>query len=101
MCRSFKKLHIKRIKRSQYKALAVIEVGLLKKENIPWSLPLGNSKLARITEEDENYDQRDKQSQFTSKLLDIPKGASEVLLLCCLRSKKAKAVYILSNRNGN
>ncbi|CAG8634850.1 11342_t:CDS:1, partial [Paraglomus occultum] len=42
MCRSFKKLHIIRIKRSQYKALAVIEVGFIEKENIPWSLPLGN-----------------------------------------------------------
>jgi hypothetical protein len=64
-------------------------------------LPLGNNKLARITIGDEDYNQRNKQGQYTAKLLNIPKEASEVLLLRCLKNKGAKAVYIPYNRNGN
>jgi hypothetical protein len=45
--------------------------------------------------------QREEQGQYIAKLLDIPKEASEVLLLWCLRSKGAKAVYIPYNRNKN
>ena len=101
MCRSIKDMRIVRIKRSQYKALAVIETSSTKEKDSIWALPLGNSKLARVTEGNEDYDERGKQSQYTAKLLNIPKGASEVLLLRCLKSKGAKAVYIPHNRNGN
>ena len=101
MCRSFKDTNIMRVKRSSYKALAVIEVSLDQEKDISWALPLGNNKLARVTEGNEDYHQRDKQGQNTAKLLDVPKGASEVLLLRCLKSKGAKAVYIPHNRNGN
>ena len=76
-----------RVKRSPYKALAVIIASIEKEENIPWVLPLGNNKLARITNGDEDYDQRDKQGQYTAKLLNILRGASEVLLLRCLKTR--------------
>jgi hypothetical protein len=101
MCRSIKDVRVTKIKRSQYKALAVIEAGYMEEKNIPWAIPVGNSKLARVTKGKEDYETRDKQGQFTAKLLDVPRGASEVLLLRCLRNKGAKAVYIPHNRNGN
>ena len=101
MCRSMRNMCIVRIKRLQYKALAVVTADCREKKDNIWTLPLGNNKLARVTEGNEDYTQREKQSRFTAKLLDIPKGASEVLLLRCLRNKGAKAVYIPFNRNGN
>jgi len=101
MCRSMKNMHIIWIKRSQYKALAVVTTDYDEEKDNIWTLPLGSHKLARVTEGNEDYMQREKQSHFTAKLLDIPKGASEVLLLRCLRNKRAKVVYIPVNRNRN
>ena len=94
-------MKITRIKKSQYKALAVIETGYMEERHISWAIPVGNSKLARVTKDKEDYEARNKQGQFIAKLKDIPKGASEVLLLHCLRNKGAKAVYIPHNRNKN
>ena len=34
-------------------------------------------------------------------MLELPENASEVFLLCCLRKRGAKSVYIPTNRNGN
>jgi hypothetical protein len=101
MCRSIKDAKISQIKRSKYKALAVIQVKNLSKESIPWALPIGVHKLARVTKGNEDYNLRDLHSQFTAKLLELPGNASEVLLLRCLRKKGAKSVYIQVNRNGN
>jgi hypothetical protein len=101
MCRRFKKAHITRIKRSKYKSLAIIQIEETKEDNIPWSIPVNNNKLVRVTEGEENYEERQRQSQYTAKITDLPSKASEVLLLRCLRSKGAKSVYIPPNRNGN
>ena len=45
--------------------------------------------------------QKDKQQQYTAKLIELARGALKVLLLRCLRNKGVKAVHIASNRNGN
>jgi hypothetical protein len=101
ICKNIRKAQVIRIKRSKFKALAVIRTDCLTEENIPWSLPIGIHKLVRVTKGNEDYKQRDQQSQFTTKLRDLPANASEVLLLRCLKSKGAKSVYISPNRNGN
>jgi len=101
LCRSIRGAKIDRIKRSKYKALAVIQTEKLEEDNIPWALPIGTHKLARVMRGNEDYNQRDLHNQFTSKLLELPGNVSEVLLLHCLRKKGAKSVYILTNRNGN
>ena len=101
MCRSIKGACIKYIKRSKYKALAVIKTRKIEERSIPWSLPIGIHKLARITTGEEDYTRRNIQSQFTTKLTELPGNASEVLLLRCLKKKDAKSVYILMNRNRN
>src|SRR6185436_18244494 len=80
---------------------AVIRIRKLEERNIPWSLPIGIHKLARVTIGEEDYNRRNMQSQFTTKLMELPGNASEVLLLRCLRKKGARSVYIPSNRNGN
>jgi hypothetical protein len=101
MCRSLGDIHIVKVKRTQFKALAIIEVTSDNSNYTPWSLPLNNNNLVRVTQGEENYEQRNRQSLYTAKLLEIPKEASEVLLLRSLRSKGAKSVYIPANRNGN
>lgn len=101
MCRSLEKMQIVKIKRTQYKALAVVETTTRSYENNPWSLPIDNNNLVRVTQGDEDYEKRNKQKQFVAKLLEIPRGASETLLLRSLRSKGAKSVFIPRNRNGN
>jgi hypothetical protein len=101
MCRSLGNIHIVKVKRSKFKALAVIEVTSFNNEYTPWSLPLNNNKLAQVTQGEENYEQRNRQSLYTAKLLELPKEASEVLLLRSLKSKGAKSVYISTNRNDN
>ncbi|CAG8656447.1 7713_t:CDS:1, partial [Paraglomus occultum] len=40
-----------------------------------------DSKLVRVMQGEEDYEQRNKHGHFTAKLLEVPKGASEVLLL--------------------
>ena len=87
MCKSIKGAHAKYIKRSKYKALAVIRIRKLEVRNIPWSLPIGIHKLARVMIGEEDYNRRNMQSQFTTKLMELPGNASEVLLLQCLRKK--------------
>jgi len=64
-------------------------------------LPIGVHKLARVTKGDEDYTQCDLQNVFTTRLTGLLGNASEVLLLRCLKNKKAKSVYIPPNRNGN
>ena len=81
MCRSIKGACVKYIKRSKYKALAVIKTRKIEERSIPWSLPIGIYKLARVTIGEEDYDRRNMQSQFTTKLMKLPENASEVLLL--------------------
>ena len=41
------------------------------------------------------------QNQFTTKLVELSKNVSEVLLLWCLKKKSVILVYILSNKNRN
>ncbi|CAG8675772.1 5554_t:CDS:1, partial [Paraglomus occultum] len=77
--------HVVRIKRSKYKALAVIKTDKYEDKDIPWSLPIDDSKLVRVTKGDEDYEERNRQSQFTAKLTELPRSASEVLLLRCLK----------------
>jgi hypothetical protein len=101
ICRKIKKANIVRIKRSKYKALAVIKTDKYEDKDIPWSLPIDDNKLVRVMKGDEDYEERNRQSQFTAKLTELPGSASEVLLLRCLKNKGAKSVYIPSNRNGN
>src|ERR1043165_2071980 len=101
MCKRFKKANIVRIKRSKYKALAIIQMEKSREESLPWSIPVDNNKLVRVTKGEEDYEARDKQRQHIAKLTELPGNASEVLLLRCLRSKRAKSVYIPPNRNGN
>ena len=101
MCRSIKGACVKYIKRSKYKALAVIKTRKIEERSIPWSLPIGIHKLARVTIGEEDYDRRNMQSQFTTKLIELPGNASEVLLLRCLKKKGAKSVYIPPNKNEN
>jgi hypothetical protein len=101
MCRNIKDAKIERIKRSKYKALAIVYTKNLREENIPWALPIGTHKLARVSKGNEDYNLRDQHSLYTTKLLELPGNASEVLLLRCLRKRGAKSVYIPTNRNGN
>jgi hypothetical protein len=101
MCRRMKGVQIVRIKRSKYKALAVIQVERTNEEDVPWAIPVDNNKLVRVTKGIEDYEARGKQRRYTAKLTELPRNASEVLLLRCLRSKKAKSVHIPPNRNGN
>ena len=68
---------------------------------MPWLLPLDNNKLVRVTQGEEDYEQRNKHSRFTAKILEVPKGAFEVLLLRSLKNKKAKSVFMPINSNGN
>jgi len=81
MCRSIKGAQIKYIKRSKYKALAVIKAKEIEEGRIPWSLPIGTNKLARVTIGEEDYNRRNMQNQFTTRLVELPGNASEVLLL--------------------
>jgi len=81
MCKRFKKANIVRIKRSKYKALAIIQTEELREESLPWSIPVGNNKLVKVTKEEEDYEMRDKQRQHIAKLTELPENASEVLLL--------------------
>jgi hypothetical protein len=101
MCRSIKGAQIKYIKRSKYKALAVIKAKEIEEGRIPWSLPIETNKLARVTIGEEDYNRRNMQNQFTTQLVELPGNASEVLLLRCLKKKGVKSVYIPPNRNGN
>src|ERR1043166_6970332 len=101
MYKRFKKTNIIRIKRSKYKALAIIQTEELREKSLLWSIPVGNNKLVRVTKGEEDYEARDKQRQHIAKLTELPGNASEVLLLQCLRSKGAKSVYIPPNRNSN
>ena len=73
----------------------------MKREKAPWALPIGDNNLIHVTWDYEDYAQKDKQQQHTAKLMGLARGASEVLLLRCLRNKEVKAVHISSNRNGN
>src|SRR6185436_18731668 len=66
LCRSIRGAKIDRIKRSKYKALAVIQTEKLEENNIPWALPIGTHKLARVTRDNEDYNQQDLHNQFTS-----------------------------------
>ncbi|HXF29643.1 MAG TPA: RNA-binding protein, partial [Chlamydiales bacterium] len=101
MCRSFKNVNVLRIRKTSFKASAVVEISGRNVVNIPWSLPIGNGKLARVTEGDENVEHRIRQGQYTAKLLEIPRSTSEVLLLRMLKNRGAKSAYIPANRNSN
>ena len=90
-----------KIKRTRFKALAIIQSNYLERERAPWALPIGDNSLVCVTWEYEDYEQKEKQQQHTAKLMKLARGASEVLLLRCLRNKGVKAVHIASNRNGN
>src|SRR5690242_14869052 len=61
------------IKRSFSKVLAVLN--LQKKPNIeiPWAIPIGDEKLARVTKGIEDYKQKDSQSNVIAKLRGIPR----------------------------
>ena len=100
ICRRFKKAQIIRIKRSRHRALAVIQVEEIY-EDIPWSIPVNNNKLVRVTKGIEDHEAREKQRRYTAKLTELPGSASEVLLLRSLKSKGVKSVHIPPNRNGN
>jgi len=101
MCRRMKRVQIVRIKRSKYKALAVIQVEKTDEEDVPWAIPVDNNKLVRVTKGIEDYETREKQRRYIVKLTELLRNASEVLLLRCLRSKKVKSVHIPPNRNEN
>ena len=96
-----KKAQIVRIKRSKYKALAIVQVEETNEKDIPWAIPVANNKLVRVTKGIEDHKARETQKKYTAKLTELPRNASEVLLLRCLRSKGARSVYIPPNRNGN
>ena len=81
MCKNIKNAKVDRIKRSKYKALAIIYAEGIKEENIPWALPVGTHKLARVFKSNKDYRLQDQHSQFISKLLELSGNASEVLLL--------------------
>jgi len=101
ICRRMKKAQIVRIKRSKYKALAIVQVEETNEKDIPWAIPVANNKLVRVTKGVEDHKARETQKKYTAKLTDLLRNVSEVLLLRCLRSKGARSVYIPSNRNGN
>src|ERR1043165_1312260 len=101
ICRRFKDAHIVRIKRSKFKALAVVQIEKTNEEDIPWAIPVNNNKLVRVTKGEEDHEARKKQREYTAKLTELSGNASEVLLLRSLKSKGAKSVYIPPNRNGN
>jgi hypothetical protein len=50
ICRRFKNAQITEVKRSKYKALAIIQVEESGKRSTPWSIPVDNHKLIRVTE---------------------------------------------------
>ena len=100
ICRKFEKAQIVRIKMSKYKALAVVQVERTDK-NTSWAIPVDNNKLVRVTRGIEDHEAREEQRKYTAKLTELPKSASEILLLRSLRSKGAKSVHIPPNRNGN
>src|ERR1043166_8712836 len=85
----------------RFKALAIIQSNYLERERAPWALPIGDNSLVRVIWGHEDYEQKEKQQQHTAKLMGLARGASEVLLLRCLRNKGVKAVHIALNRNGN
>jgi hypothetical protein len=93
-CKKLGKLEEIQIKRSFSKALAVVKLQKKFSKTVPWVIPIGDEKLARVTEGIEDYKKRDSQSNVIAKLRGIPRGASEVLLLNNLRNRRAKSVYI-------
>jgi hypothetical protein len=99
-CKKLGKLEEIQIKRSFSKALAVVKLQKKLSKTVSWIIPIGDEKLARVTEGIEDYKKRDSQSNVIAKLRGIPRGASEVLLLNNLRNRGAKSVYIPRNSNG-
>jgi hypothetical protein len=89
ICRRFRKVHIVRIKKSKYKALAVVKIERTY-EDIPWAIPVNNNKLVRVTKGIEDHEAKEGQRKYVAKLTELPGSTSEVLLLRSLRSKGAK-----------
>ena len=73
MCRKFNDVQIVKVKKTRFKALAVIETTSKWHKNMPWVLPYSNNKLARITPEDEDSKQKEENSLLKEKLKGIPK----------------------------
>ena len=97
----FKKARIVRIKRSKFKALAVVQIGKADEKDVPWAIPVNNNKLVRVTRGEEDYEAREKQKEYIAKLTELSRNASEVLFLWRLKSKETKSVYISPNKNRN
>ena len=94
-------MQIVKIKKTHFKALAVVETASKWHKNMPWVLPYENDKLACITSGDEDSNLKEENSRYKAKLIGIPKEASEVLMLRLLRNKGAKSVFVPMNSNGN
>ncbi|CAG8576587.1 5632_t:CDS:2, partial [Ambispora leptoticha] len=67
------------IKRSFTKARAILKINREREAEVPWTIPIGDEKLARITESIEDFDERNRRSKIIARLRSLPKGASEVL----------------------
>ncbi|CAG8745323.1 10946_t:CDS:2, partial [Ambispora leptoticha] len=65
------------IKRSFTKARAILKINREREAEVPWAIPIGDDKLARITENIEDFDERNRRSKITARLRGVPRGASE------------------------
>ena len=62
MCRKFKEVQIVKIKKTRFKALAVIETTSKWHKNMPWVLSYSNNKLAHITSGNKDSELKEKNS---------------------------------------
>ena len=100
LCKNLGKSKDIHIKRSRFKALAIIELENERDKKLPWVVPLENGRLVRVSKGVEDYKERDRRHRFLNKIKEVPEDAQEILLLRCLRDRGAKAVYIPRKRNG-
>lgn len=101
-CRNIKGWENIRIKRSRFRAVAVLRLQEdMPDKKLPWVVPLESGKLARVSKGIEDPKARDKRHQNLAKIRGIPREAQEVLLLRCLKDKGAKAIYIPRRRGGS
>ena len=101
MCKKLGDIEDMYIKRKGGRALAVVEFSeVVENKDIPWVLPIGDGRLARVSTGKEDHEERDRRHKFVAKLTGITEGLSETLLLRHLKDRKAKAVYIPKRRSG-
>ena len=94
LCKNLGKSKDIHIKRSRFKALAIIELENERDKKLPWVVPFENGRLVRVSKGVEDYKERDRRHRFLNKIKGVPEDAQEILLLRCLRDRGAKAVYI-------